>query len=500
MAADNLLTMVFGEPITTEKRIEHKVETMIEKGNKQSGEKITTNKVVKNYQNKTLFETLSEHNDFEQRAMLNITTNNSLHKHDDNYKNQSHHEQRFSNITKEDHNYQKKHYHDVGDKQHSMSQFNHGSHIYSKARTESLLSSSSSSLFESVINDFNDRHHHSEQFSEATLTDGERTPLADDFKSVKSELTMIPQRYVERNLKSPCSSRASTVVDRHSIGQTHEIRNIVTNERIKELTEQLREEIHLRNKYKSSYSEMSIEEELAHLPDEPEDDSLSVASEYFEHFESGRHSAHYLTHSKAHSIDPISVNIQTPISTRAPSVVSVISQKPKKYEIKEYSLKKPIEPTPNPNPITPYTVKPRYTTTVHDKIKKKKNQAPKSPNPTPRQSIDIHNEAVQRNKLINSALGKKSAYVKRMNSIRVNNPKDKNGVNYDFNIKNDKTLICCNCGCHHVFTSGIPNLRFSVIKRVIGTESRRGSVISPNSEREKMSINDKNKYFNISTK
>uniref|UniRef100_A0A0K0FIP0 SH2 domain-containing protein n=1 Tax=Strongyloides venezuelensis TaxID=75913 RepID=A0A0K0FIP0_STRVS len=504
MTSNDILSMVFGDEGKGKHHFEHKTDTVIE--TKSYVENVTSLKVVNPSNEKDLFEALSERNDFERRAMYNVTNdNNNFHNHRHHNSNRSQHDEITNKRSHRDsyHNDKKNHL-EHQHQEHSISHYgNHSSKDYHKSRTESLLSSVSSSLLQSIKNDYDNIHHHKsiDQFSESTLTDGERTPFVEDFKSVISERTLLPRQFVQRDLKSPASTRPSTVIGGYKNGHSHKIRDIVNNERVKELAEQLREEIHFRNKFEKAYSDISIEEELAHLPDEPEDDSESVASDFIDNITSGRNSAHFLVYSSKHVVDPMNVKLQTPLSTRPSSVLSIIHQKPRKYEIKEYSLKKPIEPTPNPNPLTPYTIKPKtYSGNVHGRINKKKILAPKSPNPTPRESISIFNNDIQyHDKNIDHSLDKKSTHVNRMDSIRVSKKGGcKDDKNYDFNIKNNKTLICCDCGCHHVFTSGIPHLRFSVIKRVIGTESRKGSIIHPFSDLKKMPINDKN-YFNITT-
>ncbi|CEF59327.1 Hypothetical protein SRAE_X000107700 [Strongyloides ratti] len=499
MASNEILSMVFGEPMKEKEEIERKIETITSNNSESYIEKRITSKVItSSSHDHELLERLSEHNHIEKRAMYNVNDGRNHH-----HENHIHHEKHFDKSHNDNHQNKTKnvnHYHEyTQNNKHTTQNFEETQpKMYHKARTESLLSSVSSSLVGSIID--NGKHYQNiDQFSDRTLTDGERTPIIEDFKSVKSETTMIPRGFVERDLKSPSSTRPSTVIGGYSNGQSHQIRDIVNQERIKELTEQLREELHFRNSYVTAYSEMSIENELEHLPDEPEEDSVSIASEIMENITSGRHSAHFLNHSTRHSVDPLNIKLKTPMSTRQSSIISVIKHEPKKFEVKEYSLKKPIEPTPNPNPLTPYTLKPKVYNGVQERIQKKKSVLPKSPNPTPRESvISSHYDNIHKNKITNNHMEKKDILVNRMDSIRVSKGNSKNDKNYDFNIKNDKTLICCNCGCHHVFTSGIPNLRFSIIKRVVGTESRRGSVIYPSNRTKKLSTNEK-KYFNIAT-
>lgn len=376
MPSNELLSMVFGEPVKEKEEIERKIEIITNNNSKSYVEQKISSKIVTSLSNNNdLLERLSEHNSVEKRAIYNV--NNEKNYHD---KNHSYHEKHLDiKNQKDSHQSTTKHLKNFDEytysNEHSKPTLEkYQSKMYHKARTESLLSSIPSSLVGSINGDINEKNYYNiEQFSDKTLTDGEKTPIIEDLKSLKSEMTMIPKGVIERDLKSPSSTRPSTVIGGYSNEQSHRIRDIVNQERIKELTEQLREELHFKNTYEKAYSEMSIEEELENLPDEPEEDSISIASEFIETISSGRHSAHFLTHSNKNNIETLNIKLQTPVSTRPSSVISVIKKEPKKFEIKEYSLKKPIEPTPNPNPLTPYTLKSKIHCGVQDKIQKKKN-------------------------------------------------------------------------------------------------------------------------------
>uniref|UniRef100_A0AC35TYS0 Dual-specificity kinase n=1 Tax=Rhabditophanes sp. KR3021 TaxID=114890 RepID=A0AC35TYS0_9BILA len=329
-------------------------------------------------------------------------------------------------------------------------------------------------------------HRYEYDYSE---TEGSRTPVPDDYLSTrKSSMTLLPQNVIDQEVNTPFTSRATSVksLQRLKTAPTTTIGNISYNEMAKRLEFELAKK-NIEKHFKRAVSiDMSIEQQLAHIPDEPADDSSSVTSYQSDFNESSKHSVHNL-HQHMKSPTPLDIELITPMSTRAPSMLSLRPSLSKnKFEIKHYSLKRPLS-------VKNFRVSQLAVST--------KNRL--APLPPTRSNTILEN----RKSLLSPIAGTRSSQAgSNSRPISVaeskaasDGTKQTKRENIRFLVRDEKTITCCNCGCHHVFVSGLPNIKMSVLTKDINPtptyqQSRRSSV-STLTGFDKLTVNEKRKYF-----